>query len=51
VKADVGTHTPAVAVLGVVAPVAAPMVPSELHPLAPSYSQPDLLSLQSILRV
>src|SRR5690348_11913495 len=51
VKADVGVQTPVIAVLAVVAPVAAPMVRGELHPLAPSYSPPDLLSLQSILRV
>ena len=51
VKADVGTQTSPVAVLGVVAPLAAPLVWSEMRPAAAPYSPPDLLSLQSILRV
>jgi hypothetical protein len=51
VKADVGTHTPPVAVLGVIAPVAAPIMRSEIRSSATPYSPPDLLSLQSVLRV
>jgi hypothetical protein len=51
VKADPGTTAPAVAALGVIAPAGAPTVRSEVAPSAAPYSPPDLLTLQSILRV